>query len=434
MSGGCWKSESMVRSPHFWPLLALGVSMLVLFVFLLPRLHLDRWQEGVYLGVPYKMILQGNFRVLRDPFLENGIHTFLIPALILKWSGSLWFVRFYFFLFSVGVLILMYFIFMRMTGVSSIFRQSIGRYLAVLGIFVVWFSIPLAVNYPFQTNGMMQGMLFFMVAFIVMDRHPNMAIFFFGCAAYSKSQFMAVFPILIVYRFFLVHQGQSWEKRILLALKECGLFFLPALLSGVVAYMVGWISSFMDFYRYAFKEVILLYKESRKIFSGILFGGASESAGIKLMPYLLGKSVVGKEITTWGFLSWIQIGFSFLCSISFFLLTSWRFWKKEKMNHVLGLASFFCLFYLVNFLQFYGYPYWYNTLPALFFNILFVLLIIDYLDQWISKRKWGYPVRDWMLIGFVCVFVIVGMNRLLFYSPFKTGVQGNSLEPYSWMR
>lgn len=411
------------------PPLVLAAALVCIVMLVLGKVEVDRNQEQLYLGESFRTLQADSIFINhRDPFEENGIHAVLLPALVLKMTGSLGMMRSYLFLFSLAAIVLMYQI-CRRYGNGGTSLSDREAWFVALACASVWCAIPLIWQYPFQCNGMMLGFVCVVLAVLVYEKRPALAMVLFGFAAASKGQFLTYFPTLLLYQF-LIRRGEiSWTRRILPTLGDLLLLLAPHLLLAVLAMLLGWFRSHEEFIQYLFMQVTLvasfIAKALRPFFDGQGQASASWFGMLKDRYWMY-------EFHTYGPLSWTLILFSLGSSLFFAGQSIYRLTRRQPQSPVDGLLGFALLPFWVNFLLFWGYPYWYNVLAVLPFNVYFFVRL-SFLMQRALQRRAIIPVQKaapWVL-GSLLVFLFI--NRVAYYRPLDASRRGNAFEVYPWM-
>jgi hypothetical protein len=410
------------------PLLLVFV-MSVVFILVIGKVDIDRHQENLYLGEPYITLKGGDvFLNHRDPFEENGWHAVLPPAFILISTGSFGIMRAYLFLFSILTMLLMYQLCLRY-GKSSESWNSGHKWMVLLICAVMWLSIPLMLQYPFQSNGMMFGFVFVLLGMLVYERHPMSAMFLFGCAAATKGQFLTYLPGIILYQFFIRRADRPWLKRIILTTGDILLFLLPHFILAVLAMTLGWFRTVEEFIHYFFMQVSLVSsffgKAVRQLFAGNGLENISFFASLKDRYWKY-------EFKTYGLLSWIQIFFSVSACLFFSCQAVYQLMKRRSGSLLDGFMGFALLPFWVNFLLFWAYPYWYNVLAVMPFNIYFLVRLLGKTEHLLETRM-TVSMSRFAHVVLAFFLIVVAINRISYLRLFDSARRGNAFELYAWM-
>jgi len=411
------------------PIIFLTLSMTVIFFLVIDKLSIDRVQENVYLGLPYGPVSKGYLWInMYDPYLSNGPHTVIPPAFILYLTNSLKATRFYLFLFSIISIGLLYK--MSANAVKSITLSDVfGKWLSAVISLAIWISFPLMLNYPLQTNGMMIGLIFSILGLSYLQKRLDIAILFFGCAAFSKGQFLAFFPAIVLYQILGYKKGMQLKSYVYSFVKNLTLFFSPHIVFGLFAYILGWLRP--EDIKYISFQINTVYGQFHEVCFKLFKKPDTPAHNASFTAALITR-FKNTELSQYGFLSWAHILFSLAMCVYLSvkaLINKFILKLDISFNGLLGFAG---MLYWLNFLFFWEYVYWYNVLAVLPFSIYFAFLLMDkpllYLEGKLTK-KIIKPVQLIFLLG----FLILLANRLMIYHPFKKEAKGNNLNKYDWM-
>ncbi len=399
--------------------------MSAIFVTALPHLNVDRQSEFCYMGAPYKMILQDRPRIYsQDPFFENGPHAVYISAYIAHHFHALKPMRYYHFLYSLLIMAMMYLLFFELFPSNRPKPWEIP--IIALIMLTVWISIPLSLVYPVQFNGMMPGFACFLLGLIWNKKRPYTAMLLFGFAYTFKGQFLAMMPGIMLYKLFFEKGSDTWfthAKRLAISLF---LFFAPGtLILSALFWMVGLFDSLAELKAYALRAPTIIFTEMSYILPVVLGHTSTDPQGAATRS----TEYSGFGLLAWG-LIWTSILFCFGAIVrAFDLKRRGREAERNDLFTVFGMAG---LCYWFNYLFFWRYPFWYNVLPVVLFNILLIPMIIFEIKLQVDKRFGAKAAMAFMLI----VGVLFGRHlyRRLFVNPLWDRTQmGDMLQPYAWM-
>lgn len=400
-------------------------AMTAIFVTALPHLNVDRVSENCYMGNVYKMILQEHPRIYQqDPFLENGPHAVFTSGYIAHHFNSLKLMRYYHFLYSLLIMAMMYFLFFYFTGSDSLARWEIPI-LAVLMI-TVWLSIPLSLIYPIQFNGMIPGFACLLLGLWLNEKHPFWAMLSFGFAYTFKGQFLAMMPGILAYKFVFEKGTRSWGMHVGQVALSLIIFFLPAsLILPTLFWWLGLFDNRADLFAYAFKAQGILWEEFSYIFPRLANKVAVDTQG---------AAIRAKEYAGFGILAWALIATSILFCFTMIGVAIYRLAKRIPTSassalSIFGLAG---LGYWCNYLFFWRFPFWYDVLPVVLFNIVAIPLIVFWIRRQIQDRWGTRPAMAFILV----ITLLFGRHfyRRLWVNPlWDRSIAGDSLKFYDWM-
>jgi len=414
-------------TPWMLGLEALLVAATGTFLITLSHVDVDRVQESWYLGVPYGLIQDGHVYVSNsDPFPENGPQSVYPPAAIVYLTGSLLPMRIYQFIFSLIVIGLLFYFFFRKFQYALYRWREVAVYSIVY--LAVWISIPLALIYPIQVNGMTAGFACLLLGLMIYPQYSMWGMFCFGWAFAFKGQYLALLPGFVVYLFFIDVREATLGRHLLKSCAAFIMFFVPKtlILAGLWEAM-GMFQTRKDFWLYALDGPHLLASQFQFIL-GHLSGQAGAAA-----PEAGPRRAV--EYSGFGLIAWGHIVASALFCVLFSLRSIWKRTRTpfgEELDIDKGLAIFAWggLSYWVNYLLFYRYPYWYNVFAVVFLNIFLAAACVRLAGSWLSV-KFG---KQWSS-AFLLVTVIISLSFIIRYMDHEwTKPKGNALTPYEWMR
>lgn len=360
------------RKTQISALLLLFGLMVVSFHFIVPHMKIDVVQETWYMGIPYDLIRNHNVNVTaNDPFLENGPQAVYPPAAIAYKTGSMKAVRVYQFLFSMAVVALLFFYFFQKFGETSFTPLEVFAYaLIFLG---TWVSIPMALIYPLQVNGMTGGMVCAILGGWIYPRSSLWGMFFFGLAFAFKGQFLAFFPGLALYVVFIDVEDEKLSKHALRAAGRLAMFFVPkTIVLTLLWWGLGLFPNMREVWLYAMDGPDLLMYEIRSLLQKI----AGTSAAMAPASGIRESEYAGYGPITWGHVA-LSVTF---CAGAAAWAALQRFRKglagKIAMDRGLAALAWGAAPYWLNFLVFYRYPYWYNTFAIVPFNIFLAAAFI----------------------------------------------------------
>jgi hypothetical protein len=409
----------------------LWMIMAATFAAVLPHVQVDRVSESLahYFKLPYQLIQQRHIVVLpeEDPFPENGPQAVYPPAAIAYFTGSLFLTRAYQFLFSMIVVSLSFYFLMRLISKNPTNVLESTAY-GILCL-AIWFSMPLSLVYPIQINGMTAGFACLLLGVILYADSRLWGTFCFGWAFTFKGQYLAMLPGFIIYLYFIDIRSKNWPRHLWQATCALLMFFVPKTL--ILACLFGVLGMFQtshDFFRYAFDGPHLIYNEFTYIV-GHFLGRATAAAPEAAIRRAL-------EFSGFGILAWAHIGGSVLFCMSFVIRSIWKRIQKnpeEEVGVAKGLTAFAWggLFYWINYLFFYRFPYWYNVFAVIFMNITLATtafhLALVWLAQKTGRKTWS---NAFLLFAVVAAIVYYKSHWRATYSQ---GV-GDALLPYEWMK
>ncbi|MFA5974894.1 MAG: hypothetical protein WC859_01860 [Elusimicrobiota bacterium] len=421
-------SESLPLQTRLkWISLAgLLAAMLGIFAYALPHLSVDRVSEHIYLGVPYRMFADRDIHIYQgDPFVENGPHVILATTAFAFHGRSLKPMRYYNFVYSLAVVGLFFWFFFKLFDETWMRPWEIP--VIALLVLSVWITIPLILIYPIQVNGMTPGLLCFIAGLLLEKHHPRWAMIAFGFAYSCKGQFLAMLPGLFLYKLLFENRGDSIALKIRELVLCAVLYFVPAT---VFLTAIGWAFGLFhnreDLLAYAFRAPSILFSEFSYIIPVLMRKTASDPFAAQ------GRAI---EYARWGFVTWLLIALS----IGFCVVYAARsfFNRKESSSGPLQVPATMLavagIGYWINYFFFWRYPFWYNTLPMEWFNILIIPAAIYGLKIRLSHR-W---TPRFAAIFLVLVALLAGRNilrRVIIKPVFDSTSQGDSLQPYPWMK
>lgn len=410
-------------------LAAVALAMGAVFLVSVPKVSIDRVSESwaEYFKLPYTLIEQGNVVVRhKDPFPENGPQAVYPPAAIAFFTGSLFLTRAYQFAFSMLAVALLGALFFRKFGDRLRSSWEVPVYGAIF--LAAWLSIPLSLVYPIQVNGMLGGVACLVLGMSVYRRSVVWGMFCFGWAFSFKGQFLALLPGFILYTFLLDVRESSLPKHFGKAFLALAMFFVPktVILSGLCA-ALGMFESTQEFVKYAFDGPSLIGYEFLYIvgrFLGAPAAAAPEEGVRRSVEY------AGFGVGAWGHIV-LSAGFSAL----FAARSVWKRFRPSvdvggRYDRGLAVFAWGALFYWINYLFFYRFPYWYNVLAVVYVNIFLVAAGVLWLRD-LAARFLGARWANVFLIVFgigSLVYVGKSVRFLVSMQP------GDALTPYEWMR
>jgi len=398
-----------------------------IFIYALPHLKVDRTSENEYLGVPYKMMADGDVHIHQgDPFVENGPQAILVTTAIAYHLHSLKLMRVYHFLFSLAVVGWLYLIFFKRFDETLMRLWEIP--LVALLVLSTWITIPLILVYPIQVNGMTPGILCFIAGLLLEERHPRWAMIAFGFSYSFKGQFLAMLPGIFLHKAVFENRGRTIAYKSKELVLSAILYLVPtAVILTSLWWVMGLFRNRQDLLGYAFRAPTILINEFSYIIPVLTRKTAPDPFGT------YGRAI---EWAGWGFVAWLLVAIS----MAFCLIwAAWSFWRRRKQSPsgplevpaaVLAMAG---IGYWINYLFFWRYPFWDNTLPMEWFNILLIPLGIYSLKPWISKRLNPRLAVIFLLLAGIAA----GRNlirRVIVKPVFNAAVLGDSLQPYPWMK
>jgi len=397
------------------------------FLFVIPHVDVDRVQEGWYLGVPYTQIEHHQLAVTDvDPFPENGPQAVYSAAAILYSTGSLVVMRIYQSIFSLLVLGLLFYLFFRIYQDHQFSWYEVAAYLVIFSS--VWFSIPLALVYPVQVNGMTAGFACLLLGLLVFPQSTAWGMFCFGWAFSFKGQYLGLLPGFIMYVFLIDKREKTVSAHLVKSILSVIMFFAPKtiILAGLWK-ALGLFPTGKDLWQYALDGPILLFTQLQFILGHVLgkAGAASPEAATR-------RAV---EYSGYGLIAWGHVMISVLFCIGFTIRSIWKQFRKASIQIAgfdkgLTVLAWGGLFYWINFLFFYRFPYWYNVFAVIFLNIFLAAALVYLAVSWISARagkRWGSA-----LLLACSLFALGIVTSIVLRAHY--GLKGNSLEPYDWMQ
>jgi len=410
-------------------LIVLLAVITMVFAVALPHLRVDRISEYTYMGVPYKMFKAGHLSIADgDPFVENGPHAVFVSAAIAYYSHSLKPMRYYHFVYMAIIIGWLFWLLQRQFERLS--RSWIILGLSVLLVLSVWISIPLILIYPIQFNGMTPGFLCFLAALLLNGEHPYGAALMLGCAYSFKGQFLAMLPGWMLYKVVIENRFASWKARVAHAGACFILFFVPTtVLLTVLARLFHFFNDTQELKAYAWRAPSILFDEMSAIGQKMLhLPSASPDKATQAVR------IRHTEYSGFGCLTWSHIIFSM--SFCFWAAANplWNRWRgqESKVAPFLSLFGAAGFLYWLNYLFFWSYPFWYNTLPVVFFNLFAIPYAVLSFQGWITRHL----SERLGLICLVGVSLVLGGYFLkdIYRTPgWHDRAPGDSLEPYSWM-
>ncbi len=375
-------------------------------------------QENVYLGEPYKMLKNHNAYIHQgvDPFSENGPHIMYPYAALLRITGSLTVQRFVQFSSSlISVMLLGFYFFQQRRDRLSLYESALYALLIVS----TWLSIPLALSYPAQANGMMAGFVCFLLGLYYAENSPRVSMMLFGLAYACKTQYLGMLPGILAYKLFI----ESPEKLILHRIREMALqtvlYFVPAVLViPAICASLGLFRNWPEFKDFALNGPHEIWVRAIDNIPGLFFGmskGHQEFVG----------EVKAAEYAGYGLLTWLHILFS--CGVCLYGagLTVWQRLRGLKFNAAWGLLGFSGIIYWLHFFFIYRYPYWYNVFALIVLNAFFAPLVLERIIHSLGKRK---------LLPIAAICVLAFFVRTVWNLPgWKLKQPGTALVPYEWM-
>lgn len=402
-------------------LLVLLLVVWVVIIVSIPKLNVDRYQEGAYLGTPYFLMQCNTFRVMsQDPFPQNGALIVAIPAWIYLKTGSLLALRVYFSLFSIAALLLSHFLLKRCLSTDKLSQTYWALLHATMAM--AWASIPILLEYSVQTNGYMAALCAVLGGLILLPEKKPWAYFLFGLGAHFKGQFLGLsfgFILYIIVATFLEHgiRRIPWE------LMRFFVFFFaaPFVMTTLIYLPLGWIQSMEWYLKSSFSTSITLYEEVSSLILRVLNIGTSIPQEMKDAIRERRRDEFSHFISRNYF--HIVTSFLFCCSgVVAMILRKGAFQKSPLIP-----VCFAGVIYWINYLFFYSYPYWYNTLAILWFSILFFPLLIHAVLKW-------FPIPQ--KVAAFCL-VVSAVLPFLFIKKYTPALRrnlgpGTSLQDYTW--
>lgn len=397
--------------------------MVACILYSLPGLQIDRYQEGAYLGTPYTLMNCHTFRITdQDPFPQNSALAVAIPAWLYLHTGSLLVLRVYFSLFTILALFLSNRLIEKHFGAKKI--SNLGWAFIHLGMFAVWAAIPILLPYSIQTSGAMAGLSAFLGGLLLYPKRKYLAYMLFGLAAHFKGQFLGLSFGLTLY---LVLHTYLTERKISAVLREVSVFFVcyfsvPFLMTTFLYLPFGWISDANRYFKSSFSTALTLYDEVSSLVLRLIGMGPHTTEAAKEVI----RNRRQEEFVHFRFLSWFLIGSSMLfCLWGIGIEILGKF--KSLKNHPLIPVAFAGFIYWVNYLFFYSYPYWYNTLAVLWFSVI----IFPLLGFYFLERK-NFSKNFVAVACLLCVLVSLRSLKKSI-SLFQPGVRtGTALLDYEW--
>jgi uncharacterized protein with PQ loop repeat len=248
----------------------------------------------------------------------------------------------------------------------------------------------------------------------------------FGFAYTFKGQFLAMMPGIMLYKLVFEKGSHPWPahaKRLALSLFlffTPGTFILPA-----IFWILGMFDNLVDLKIYALRAPSILFAEISYIVSLLLHHVSPESQG---------AAIRSKEYHGFGLLAWGLIVTSILFCIGMIVqaIDLKRRGRECEHNALFTLFGMAGLCYWLNYLFFWRFPFWYNVLPVVLFNILVIPVILYWFKLKVDKRFGSKAAVAFML----CVGLLFGRHlyRRIFVNPLWDSTQiGDSLQPYAWM-
>lgn len=424
------------------PSVYIALSMLLLamvFVFFptLSHLVLDRSSENTYMRAPYEALRLGKLRVYAtDPYEENGPHAMFISAAF-AYYGSFLTMRIYHFLYSLVVMAVLFVSFWMHRPIKK--KTLGGPIVGAYGIlfFSVWLSIPLILLYPIQFNGMTPGFLCVLAGFALLARQKiYWAMAAFGTAYSFKGQFLAFLPGLLVYLAVFDVRDQKWTLHMRKLAFAVAAFFSPTTLVLATGWgLLGAYETPADYIFYAFNGQRLFLDQIARIFHWVdLPPDVAEASRLRT------AEIRTSEFGGLGLSAWAQIAFSVgFMAFHFGRALIWRASNKlgsqvDGRDRILFSLALVALPYWINYFFFWGYPFFYNTLPVLWFNVIAIPSTIWFAQQWLSNRT-RYKRAGFAFLGLAAV--CLGANAVRVWSKLPGWAHqspGNALVPFEWMK
>jgi hypothetical protein len=389
---------------------------------------MDRMQENVYLKIPYWFISQHHLAITPegDPFPENGPQAVYPLAAIAYYTGSLRLMRWYQFVFCLIVVGMTFRFFFRKFKEHPFTGWEVCLY--VLLYLVLWLSIPLSMVYPTETNGMTAGFIFMLLGILAWPTSPLWGMFYFGWAFTFKGQYLAFLPGFIVYLYFIDIRAGSLGKHLLQSTEALAMFFVPkTIILSSLCGLLGMFYTRHDFFRYALDGPYLMGSEFSYMV-GHLLGQAKAAA-----PEAAIRRT--QEFSGFDKIMWGHIFLSLIFCAFFSLHSLWKRFHMKWGNDLgidkgLTIFAWGGLFYWINYLFFYRFPYWYNIFAVIYLNLFLGAALVHLSAQWTSTNfSKRLSLVMMTLVGFVAARFLVKYGRHQSTKP-----TGDAFVPYEWMR